>query len=69
MGTPLAWYPAPGYRGYGEGALWHVGNYGFSWSSATSGIYGLDLGFSSQYFGTSGSDYRSHGFLLRCLSE
>ncbi|WP_294594883.1 hypothetical protein [uncultured Rikenella sp.] len=46
-----------------------VGHYGFSWSSATSGIYGLDLNFYSQSLSTSYSDSRAHGFQLRCLSE
>ncbi|WP_304708788.1 hypothetical protein [uncultured Rikenella sp.] len=47
----------------------NVGNYGCSWSSATSGINGLDLNFNSQYLNTSSSDSRAHGFQLRCLSE
>ncbi|WP_297626722.1 hypothetical protein [uncultured Rikenella sp.] len=46
-----------------------VGNYGSSWSSVTSGIYGQDLNFHSQYQYTSGSDGRGYGFQLRCLSE
>ncbi|WP_294601002.1 hypothetical protein [uncultured Rikenella sp.] len=46
-----------------------VGYSGFSWSSATSGISGLDLNFSSQYLHTSHSDSRAHSFQLRCLSE
>ncbi|WP_304708064.1 hypothetical protein [uncultured Rikenella sp.] len=68
-GTPLAWYPAPGYRDWPSGALVNVSNHGFSWSSATSGIYGLDLNFHSQYLNTSRSDRRALGFQLRCLSE
>ncbi|WP_297623468.1 hypothetical protein [uncultured Rikenella sp.] len=46
-----------------------VGNYGLSWSSATSDIRGLDLNFHSQHFNTGSSDNRAHGFQLRCLSE
>ncbi|WP_297829373.1 hypothetical protein [uncultured Rikenella sp.] len=46
-----------------------VGNGGFSWSSATSGIGGLDLHFNSQYLHASPSDGRAYGFQLRCLSE
>ena len=65
--------PAPGYRDAGNngllGELLGVGNRGFSWSSATSGIHGLGLYFHSQHLGTSHSDYRAHGFQLRCLSE
>ncbi|WP_304708829.1 hypothetical protein [uncultured Rikenella sp.] len=47
----------------------NVGNNGFSWSSATSGINGLDLNFNSQNLNTSNSDNRAHGFQLRCLFE
>ena len=46
-----------------------VGHYGFSWSSATSGIYGLDLYFGSRYLSPSTSDSRANGRQLRCLSE
>ncbi|WP_300400623.1 hypothetical protein [uncultured Rikenella sp.] len=49
--------------------MWTVGYNGFSWSSATSGIYGLDLNFTSRYLYASYSDGRAHGFQLRCLSE
>ncbi|WP_300829367.1 hypothetical protein [uncultured Rikenella sp.] len=60
---------APGNRVAHLGALSSVGYYGFSWSSATSGIYGLDLYFGSQTLLTNNSDGRGHGFQLRCLSE
>ena len=68
-GTPLAWYPAPGYHDGGGGALWYVGNHGFSWSSATSGIYGLHLVFNVAQLYPSSAGYRAYGFQLRCLSE
>ncbi|WP_300828838.1 hypothetical protein [uncultured Rikenella sp.] len=68
-GTPLAWYPAPGFRGYGEGALYYVGNGGYSWSSAASGIGGLYLSFSVTELTPSRTTYRAHGLQLRCLSE
>ncbi|WP_300681735.1 hypothetical protein [uncultured Rikenella sp.] len=68
-GTPLAWYPAPGYRGYTSGAPGGVGSYGYSWSSAVSGIYGRFLWFHTQDLGPSDTDYRAHGRQLRCLSE
>ncbi|WP_300728291.1 hypothetical protein [uncultured Rikenella sp.] len=60
---------APGYRGWDSGGMSYVGNLGFSWSSATSSIYGLDLNSYSQYLNASFSDYRASGFQLRCLSE
>ncbi|WP_294592151.1 hypothetical protein [uncultured Rikenella sp.] len=47
----------------------NVGYSGFSRSSATNDIYGLYLGFDSQYLYTCRSDNRGHGFQLRCLSE
>ncbi len=46
-----------------------VGHHGFSWSSVTGGVYGLDLNFYSQYLSASFSDSRAYGFQLRCLSE
>ncbi|WP_304708568.1 hypothetical protein [uncultured Rikenella sp.] len=60
---------APGFRDAHSGDRVTVGNYGFSWSSATSDIRGLDLNFHSQYLDTGSSDNRAHGFQLRCLSE
>ncbi|WP_299457242.1 hypothetical protein [uncultured Rikenella sp.] len=61
--------PAPGNRHSHSGGPVNVGSHGFSWSSATSGIYGMDLYSRSQYLNTSFSDHRAHGFQLRCLSE
>ncbi|WP_294594529.1 hypothetical protein [uncultured Rikenella sp.] len=46
-----------------------IANCGFVWSSVTSDIYGLDLLFSVTSLGLGYSDYRAHGFQLRCLSE
>ena len=68
-GTPLAWYPAPGYRSASSGEPGGVGNNGYSWSSAVSGIGGRFLWFGSQDLGPSNSDYRAYGLPLRCLSE
>ena len=68
-GTPLAWYPAPGFRYATSGVPSGVGYYGFGWSSITNGVYGLDLNFSSQGLYTSSSGHRAHGYPLRCLSE
>ncbi|WP_294600972.1 hypothetical protein [uncultured Rikenella sp.] len=72
-GTPLTWYPAPGYRDagyYGRlGDLMSVGNDGYSWSSAVSGTYGVFLYFDAQYLNPSYVTFRSHGLQLRCLSE
>ncbi|WP_300829494.1 hypothetical protein [uncultured Rikenella sp.] len=68
-GTPLAWYPAPGHRGHGEGALWYVGHHGYSWASAVNKTNSLFLSFDTRGITTSYSDYRAHGLQLRCLSE
>ncbi len=68
-GTPLAWYPAPGYRHGTSGAPGHVGGNGYSWSSAVSGIRGRFLWFSTQDLDPSNTYYRASGLQLRCLSE
>ncbi|WP_304708909.1 hypothetical protein [uncultured Rikenella sp.] len=51
------------------GALDGVGNHGYSWSSAVSGILGRFLYFSTQYLSPSNVDSRGLGLQLRCLSE
>ncbi len=72
-GTPLAWYPAPGHRGHGEGALWYVGSNGYNWSSTS---YDSDDHYRSMYlhFGAkelnpSHMTGRAYGFQLRCRAE
>ena len=60
---------ASGCRSAHSGLPVDGGDGGFSWSSVTSSIYGLDLNSYSQYLNASFSDYRAHGFQLRCLSE
>ncbi|WP_300828653.1 hypothetical protein [uncultured Rikenella sp.] len=52
-----------------HGGLMYVGGDGYGWSSATSGICGLDLYFSSQRLTTGRMGWRAHGLQLRCLSE
>ncbi|WP_294601009.1 hypothetical protein [uncultured Rikenella sp.] len=47
----------------------NVGSHGFSWSSATGGISGLDLHFGSRHLYINHSGSRACGFQLRCLSE
>ncbi|WP_294598091.1 hypothetical protein, partial [uncultured Rikenella sp.] len=72
-GTPLAWYPAPGYRDPGNngrlGGLMDVGYGGYSWSSAVSGTNGVFLSFNAQYLNPSNVSNRGRGLQLRCLSE
>ncbi|WP_300726326.1 hypothetical protein [uncultured Rikenella sp.] len=68
-GTPLAWYPAPGYRSYSSGVPGGVGNLGYSWSSAVSGINSMHLNFNVTWFGPSNADSHAYGFQLRCRAE
>ncbi len=74
-GTPLAWYPAPGYRDFGragyEGVARYGGNYGFSWSCTpvTDDVTVRYLDFSTQNLDPSNAHNRGNGFQLRCLSE
>ncbi|WP_304709042.1 hypothetical protein [uncultured Rikenella sp.] len=60
---------APGYRERTTGELMSLGKHGFSWSSETNGMHGVDLSFHTQYFDAHGASHRAHGFQLRCLSE
>ena len=60
---------APGYRDHADGVQRSVGNLGYSWSSATSSIGGLHLGFHVTWLNFRGQGHRGYGFQLRCLSE
>ncbi len=68
-GTPLAWYPAPGFRLSASGALNSVGYNGYSWASTVSGTNGMHLSFNVTWLYPSSAYYRAYGFPLRCLSE
>ncbi len=68
-GTPLAWYPAPGYRHPTSGAPGGVGNDGYSWSSTVSGTNGMNLHFYVTGLNPSYALSRGFGLQLRCLSE
>ena len=72
-GTPLAWYPAPGFRNNASGALYYVGHSGYSWSSTSydsdDHYPGMYLNFSVTYLNPSHASNRAYGFQLRCLSE
>ena len=67
--TKVLKYELGGHRGYGEGALWNVGNLGYSWSSSVSNTNGLYLGFSATWLITGNTNYRAFGFQVRCLQE
>ncbi|WP_297831119.1 hypothetical protein [uncultured Rikenella sp.] len=60
---------APGYRIHDAGGAIGVGNYGYSWSSAVSGINGRLLWFQTQGLSPNPADGRAYGLQLRCLSE
>jgi len=60
---------APGFRGYGEGALGSVSSNGYSWASTVSDINSMYLGFHVTWLNLSSTYYRAFGFQLRCLSE
>ncbi len=59
--------PAPGVRGNGEGALWNVGNNGYSWSSTVAGTNARFLNFNSGGLNPQNSNNRANGLQLRCL--
>ncbi|WP_297623930.1 hypothetical protein [uncultured Rikenella sp.] len=60
---------APGHRGIGDGALWYVGNSGYSWASQISGSNGMYLGFYATELRPCNTAGHAFGFPLRCLSE
>lgn len=69
MGSVNAWYPAPGGRGFGEGALWGVGSNGYSLSSSVSGTNGVWLEFRPTLVGPGFTNGRACGLLVRCIQE
>lgn len=68
-GTPLAWYPAAGYRYHGGGVLGSVGGSGYSWSSTVSGYSVYSLTLHAQDLSTTNVDCRAAGFQVRCIQE
>jgi uncharacterized protein (TIGR02145 family) len=60
--------PAAGYRFNINGALDDRGNNGYYWSSTENGTSGRRLTFTSGNAST-GSDNRTYGFSVRCVSE
>lgn len=64
------WYPASGYRGIDDGALYNVGNFGYYWSVTPSNSLACRLYFySNGYVDPSNSYYRAYGFGVRCVQE
>ena len=64
------WYPASGYRSYGDGSLYNVGYYGSCWSASPFSNYAYYLYF---YYdgrvGPSSHSDRALGQSVRCLQE
>ena len=64
------WYPASGYRYYGDGALSYVGSYGYYWSVPPSGSGAYYLLFDNGGDIDPSDGYkRANGFGVRCFKE
>ena len=64
------WYPASGYRNYGDGGLRAVGG-GSYWSASPDGYeaYGLDFGRNGGVLPSNGCLNRAYGQSVRCIKE
>lgn len=67
--TKVLKYKLGGYRDATIGALWSVGNDGYSWSSSVSGPNGLYLYFHATGLYPGYTTGRANGFQVRCLQE
>ena len=71
-GTPLAWYPAAGYRERATGTLGGIGRFGYSWASSARDSDGAGLSFGptglSHAFAT-GLGARAYSYQVRCIQE
>ena len=64
------WYPASGFRYYGDGSLYYVGDRGFYWSASPFSNFAYYLLFGSNGFVNPSFDYsRALGLSVRCLQE
>ncbi|WP_299458164.1 hypothetical protein [uncultured Rikenella sp.] len=68
-GTPLAWYPASGYRHSNSGAPVSVGCSGYHWATSVQAVSSNHLAFEPAMLNPSYVNYRGHGLQLRCLAE
>jgi uncharacterized protein (TIGR02145 family) len=57
-----------GYRGGSDGTITYAGSYGYYWSSTVSGSTSRFLVFGSDG-AVMGSNYRAHGYSVRCLKD
>ena len=64
------WYPASGYRYYGDGSLSFVGSLGYYWSASPFSDVAYDLSFNyGGYVNPSYGINRAYGCSVRCLRE
>ena len=61
------WYPASGYRNYGDGSLSYVSYFGYCWSASPYSNYAYSLGFSFSGLLVDPSSSRADGYSVRCL--
>ena len=64
------WYPASGYRNWGDGGGFSVGSKGYYWSAFPSSSDACGLCFNNDgYFNPSHGNNRAGGLSVRCLQE
>jgi len=69
-GTDNAYYyPAPGYRYFGSGAIYYVGRNGSYWSASTMNHQACCLYFGNSYVAQGNSLRRANGLSVRCVQE
>lgn len=62
-------FPAAGYRGSSAGVFYHLGVYGYYWSTSPNGVYGWNLTFNSISVYPSNDYRRTFGFPVRCVRQ
>ena len=68
--TATIFFPALGFRYFGDGSLGDVGNYGYYWSAVPyNSNSGCSLVFGWSYVNPQYSNFRSYGFAARPVSE
>jgi uncharacterized protein (TIGR02145 family) len=67
--TTTLFLPAAGHRLDSSAALGNTGSYGSYWSSTSASGEAFALGFGSSRVSPEASDFRAHGFSVRCVAE
>ena len=65
----ITWYPAIGYRAYLDGALYYIGNYGYTWSATTNNTSSNRLSFGINDVSPNSHSTRAFGCSVRCVQE